>query len=610
MPRLTWLAVLRDTRTRVVVAMIAAALGGAHGCGRPAPAVPASAPPMDPSGDALAVAAKLDAKLEAAWKKEGIDPAPEADDATFLRRAYLDVTGVVPPAGEVTRFAADRAPDKRDQVIRALLASEGYPRHWTNVWDEALMGSPARGRQFVDRIELRRWLYASLARDVGWDAIAREIVAGVGQNTVGGKPDMTEWDMDTPEARAPGAGVNGAVNFSLHYGEAPQNLAGKVSRVFLGVQLQCAECHDHPTESWKRDDFRRFTAAFMRTTAEPIDRGKQMGKRRVRVIDLTGDDDPHASRRAKNRLAKRSEKTGFDDDNPTALDGTTLEPKPRQKLAEWMTSTNNRWFALAAVNRIWAHFNGRGFVHPVDGLGRDPLKDADVPEAMKLLAEDFSSHGYDLRRLIRIVCATKAYRRSAESGDEARLWSRFRPRPMSAAQLLDSLVASSNIAPVIGQIAGDRFGRVKLALRKQFTFAFDVDDDGGDDDSFTGTVPQSLMLMNGALTAGASAALEGSTVGTVARSGKSGSEQIAVLYRAALSREPTAGELASWTSTLDAASTAAVSAPRGATAAGPGAAALARAYRKLRVTGYSARDQVLEDLFWTLLNSSEFFFIH
>ncbi len=270
-------------------------------------------------------------------------------------------------------------------------------------------------------------------------------------------------------------------------------------------------------------------------------------------------------------------------------------------LATWITAGENRWFARATVNRMWAYFLGRGFFEPVDDFR--PHEPVESEALLDALARDFVAHGYDLRRLSRAIVSSAAYRRSATGNDAPRAWHRFDLRPMSDTQLLDALVVATDVGPVLTEVLGDRVERVKLRMRQQFRFTFDVDEDTSDD-TFTGTIPQALMLLNGPLSAAGSSALDGSTVGqALAEDDEAG---IRRLYLSALSRPPTQAELAHWLGYVAQAKREKWSHERNRRGGGP----VGKLYRRKHLRGTGPRAEAYEDIFWALLNSDEFYFIH
>jgi hypothetical protein len=554
-----------------------------------------SAERADLPTDIRAIVAKVDAELKAAWSAAGVTPGPAAAGATFLRRATLDLTGRLPSPETVSAASSDAAPTDADKsaLLVELTRSTDWARHWTHYFDDLWMLD--QRLPVVDRIAFRQWLFGEMKRGTSYDTIVREILTASGVNSEGGRPDPGGWELT--EASAPPKEVNGAVNWFLQGVRTPQNLAGLASRTFLGVQIQCAECHDHPTESWKQADFRSFTSAFVRVDGRRLDRGRVMGLRRIEVKDAEG---------LTRRIRRRMRRVGYGQEPPTALDGTALEgPSPRQALARWVTAPDNPWFAKAIVNRLWGQFLGHGFVEPVDDFreGQAVL----APKVLDLLARDFVEQGYDLRRLMRVILSTDAYARAASAGPAAtqapaELWERFTLRPMSDTQLLDALVDATGLGPVLQEVAGERLPRLKLRLRRRFRFTFAVDEETTED-GFTGTVPQALMLLNGRITTAGASAIVGTTVGRAARLEGGSPAAIDALYRATLSREPTAAERDHWL--------AFVAGYEGSDPVRPkGGGAVGRVYRRRRLRDAVPEDAAYEDIMWALLNSSEFYFIH
>jgi hypothetical protein len=476
-------------------------------------------------------AGDVDRMLEREWKKSHLAPAPPVDDARFLRRLYLDLAGVIPPAEVVDAFLDDQSPrariDKRAHAIDALIASPAFADHFAAYWDRVLIGPQARPK-LIDRAAFRGWLKAQLEKHVGWDEIARGLITATGIQT-----------------------QNGAANFLLRWIEQPPDLTGRVSRAFLGVQIQCAQCHDHKSEKWKQDDFRRFAAFFAKTGAQPLDDGKKPGVRPFELKDF-----PIAVAGLKK---KDMDMNAIAAAAPRALDGSEFpgELDRRKALAEWMTRADNPWFARAFVNRTWALLLGRGFVEPIDDFRRSNAIAA--PEILDALANDFRAHKYDVRHLTRLIVSTRAYRLAAAPaknvGDAERLWARYRLRALGGDELLDSIAAAAKIEK-------------RPQLRNAVTFLFDVDEEEEQTD-YDGTVPQALMLMNGAL------ANSGATLGEVFAMPLSDEKKIEALYLRTLSRRPSAGELQRF----------------------------APMVRDRKKQGY-------EDVFWALLNSSEFGFRH
>ena len=212
-----------------------------------------------------------------------------------------------------------------------------------------------------------------------------------------------------------------------------------------------------------------------------------------------------------------------------------------------MTAPSNPWFAKTIVNRMWNHFLGRGFIEPIDDIR--PSNPVVMPELLDALSADFVAHDYDLKYLIKQICATQAYQLSAmpakKTDPDNKLWARFRLKPMGPEELLDSLVTATNMGPTLERVAGGRLDAIKFAMNKQFSFLFDVDEEFEQKD-FEGTIPQALMLLNGNLVNRGATPIPGTALADVLNSGDSDMNKIISLYERTLSRLPTQPELERW----------------------------------------------------------------
>jgi len=594
--------------------------------------VPQGAPPSAPpppialrARPPLLTSADVDARLGAAWKAAGVTPTPPADDATWLRRAWLDVLGTVPAPEVTTRFLArtpgsQADPAKRARMIGELVASPRWADHWTAYWDEVWMGRDARGAD-VDRGAFRAWLHDAISRGTPYSEIVGQLLTATGPNSAGGtKREAEENQGDGP----PPAGVNGAVNWTLRYQDSPQDMAGAASRTLLGVQIQCAQCHDHKTEKWTQEDFRSFAAAFTHTRLVPIDPGPPKGAvKRVEVRDLD---------RAAPRFAKMGDLEPIARAQPRALDGTPLGPGEgvRAALARWVIAPDNPWFARALVNRMWGHFLGRGFVDPVDDFRA--TNPATAPELLDALAADFVASGYDLKHLVRVIVGTDAYARSAAPLDEAtqkadpeaKLWERFRVAPLGPDELLDALVAATRLDAIVRATGRLDLAQVRFRVRQRYGFLFDVDE-ATDQSDYEGTIAQALALLNGSVVATGASVLPGSALSEVLGTDGDDASKIEALYLRSLCRLPSPAEVARWTEFL-----ADAQAQPDGVAPGPVPLPADRTRREMpkkhakpeqpdplrNLEGRAAsvrataRVRAYEDLFWTLLNSSEFVLNH
>lgn len=581
-------------------------------CAHPRPAPPPvvaakAAVPPPPKVTPHLEPSRIDAALREQWSKAGVTPAPRADDATFLRRAYVDIVGTVPTVDQTNRFLTDSAPDKRAKLVEALLASPEYAEHWMNYWDDVLMGRSGKSPNVVDRVSFRLWLRGRFAKNESWDRVVAELVSATGENGNGG-PKVRQAAMAVPMAaddEADGDGkdgddsaINGAVNYSLRFEQTPQDIGGSASRAFLGVQIQCAQCHDHKTEAWKQDDYRKFTSAFFRARVAPRDRGRTQGQvRRVALED---------SAVVPPRFQRNAELEGIVKAKPTALDGTDLAKgkDTRRALAAWMTSKTNPYFAKAFVNRMWGHFLGRGFVDPVDDIR--PSNPATMPALLDEVAADFATD-FDPKRLVRLLTATEAYQlaasRDAKTDPENKLWARFHLVPLGPEELLNAIFRATDVEHTAKELGVKNMDQLRANVVRQYAFLFDTDEED-DEPDYSGTVSQALALLNGALVAQGSRALPGSATAALVSGPGTDAEKVDALAVRVLARHATAAEKDRWVAYVNDAGPVA-KAPKGE-------AARANPLRPLanRSPNVSPKAAAYEDLLWSMLNSSEFTFNH
>jgi hypothetical protein len=475
------------------------------------------------------VVAQLDAIFETAWREAGIAPASLADDATFLRRVTLDLTGSIPSATEVRTFLADKRSDKRARVVDELLKNARHSRHMTALWRDVLLPRDTAERT-AETFEA--WLQSKFHEQLAYGEIVREILTARGT-----------------------AGQSEAALFVAAHQTKPEELAASASRAFLGVEVRCAQCHDHPLARWKQDDFWGLAAFFARV------QGPTAAAPGLRVDDRPDGDVQHPKTRAVVL--------------PRFFDGvefreTTSEPR-RAVLARWVTSPDNPYFARAAVNRVWWILFGRGMAHPVDDLG--PHNRGTYPTVLDHLAADFTAHGADLSRTIRIVAATRAYQLSSEAprgadGMEA-AYAVMPVRSLSARQVYDSLLQAAGNRETLEAVSPT----VK-AERQAFLRKFDVPVRQATE--FQGGIPQTLTLLNGPFVARMVDPSTGDLLAALDASPFLKDDQrVETLFLATLSRYPDEAERA-------------------------------RIRRLLVDRGAAGRPHALGDVLWALLNSSEF----
>ncbi|WP_439628358.1 DUF1549 and DUF1553 domain-containing protein [Gemmata sp.] len=494
-----------------------------------APSVACAAESADPAK----LAAVIDSRLEAGWKKAGAKPAAVADDATFLRRASLDLVGRVPTVAETRAFLADASPDKRTKLVNRLIDSGGYTRHMATFWRRTMVpqADTSEFARLADDFEA--WVAVRVQENVPYDRVVRELL--------------------TLKATAtPPRGAVSPVSFFLASENKPENLAANATRSFLGVNLDCAQCHDHPFARWTRDQFWQ-TAAFF---APPQNKDGVAARPELPV--------PNTKRVLGAEL----------------LDGTApkwpaaVAPETgRELLAAWLTGRDNPYFARNAVNRMWAQVYGTALVEPLDDLSGESGSTGPHADLLKELADAFVASGYDTKFLTRALVQTKAYQLSAtlpEGGaTDSRLFARMPVRGLTGEQLYDSLRTAAGLPP-----ERDDTGRgLGLEARKRFAAQFHVERAVTAERS----IVQALSLMNGRLTSELTDPAKNPTLAGAADAPFLDTRgKVETLFLAVLGRKPTAKEADALVKYVDA----------GGTEGDP--------------------RRALGDVFWALVNSTEF----
>jgi hypothetical protein len=489
--------------------------------------------------DPTKLAARIDGHLERAWRAEKVQPAPPADDAEFLRRAYLDLTGRIPLPADVHKFLVDRSADKRAKLIDRLLADPRFAHHQANVWRAELLPEAAAGggaRLFQPGFEA--WLRQRFRAGVRYDELVRELLT-VPIAPAGREPEPVLRDPERPNPLA----------FFAVKEAKPENLAAAVTRTFLGVRLECAQCHDHPFAKWKQDQFWRQAAFFA-------------GLRRRGP-------GPFASL---NEVADRRELSPAHSGKPLQaefLDGARPDWKPdrssRAVLADWVTSPDNPFFARAAANRVWGQFFGKGIVEPVDDFRDD--NPPSHPELLDDLAKTLVEARFDLTHLMKGICRSRAYQRTSArthpSQDGSPLPARMPVKALTGEQLFDSLARAT----------GYRDEQDKGAARRQFLTRFSLTSAASEPET---SVQQALTLLNGRFVEWATDPESCPTLLAVTQTpGMTVTERVEALYLATLGRKP-------------------------------GGAELGRVRRHLEAGGSARQAERLADVFWMLLNTAEF----
>lgn len=461
-----------------------------------------------------------------------VSPAPPTSDAEFIRRVSFDLAGAPPTAEEVEAFVADNRPDKRARLVDALLADADYARNWARYWREVIQfrATNPNARQ-VRYDELEDWLAERFHENRPWDEIARDLITATGRND-----------------------ENGAVGFGLAHQVRPVEVAGEVSRVFMGVQIQCAECHNHFTDSWKREQFHEFAAFFAGSRIRRVEKAER-GKPPVFAVEsrpnanyaMPSKDDSTKKVRVSPKFFLASTKTV---DAPVGLPPNKLH----ELAASLVTGQDNPWFARAFVNRIWTVLMGKGFYEVVDDLG--PERVAEGEEILFPLADQWQKGGYDIQWLLRTILNTEAYQRrprpSSSPIGEAPLAAN-RANRLRADQILQALDSALGLnAPPSSKVENKGKPAPKpqaakpnpprrAAPRAAFNNLFGVDP-SVDGDEVLGSIPQALFLMNGPVVHNRTQARPGTALGRILKNANDDRAALDDLYLLVLTRRPTDDE--------------------------------------------------------------------
>lgn len=353
-----------------------------------------------------------------------LPPAAPADDATFVRRVFLDAIGKLPTADEARTFIHDAAPDKRDRLIESLLAREEFVDYWAYQWSDLLLINGTRLRPAAVKA-FYMWIRQQVEQNTPWDEFARRIVLASG-----------------------GSLENGATNFyALH--QDPESVTENVSQAFLGLSIGCAKCHNHPLEKWTNDQYYAMANLFARVRAKGWGGEARQGDglRTLLVADAGDLLQPSTGRPQR----------------PAPLDAPPIElddPADRREyLVRWLTSAENPYFARAITNRVWANFLGLGLVEPVDDLRlSNPATNLELEAAA---ANYLVQQKYDLKALMRVIMQSAAYqRRSSRAGEpaggggeaDARHYATYYPRRLMAEVALDAVSQVAGVPSEFKQV--------------------------------------------------------------------------------------------------------------------------------------------------------------
>jgi hypothetical protein len=485
----------------------------------------------------------IDAHIRSAWDRERVSSASPADDATFLRRVSVDLTGVIPTCDEAKAFLADADDQKRSKLIDRLLDDSRHARHQADVWDMVYFGRHPPGYDAPKREGFQKWLQESFANNLPYDQLARALLIAEGNSAEQGAP-----------------------MYLVQYAGRPEDAAMAVSQTFLGVQLQCARCHSHPYEPWTQQDFFGLAAFFSRLTTIRAGKAGQLDKvfvaemntGEIRFGGPAGDAKPGKSGdvvKPKFLLAAALDEPDLTAEFKDEKRPKEGEPPPppkfsrKDKLAEWVVAADNQMFARAAVNRVWSQFMGRGIVQPVDNMS--PSNKPSHPELLDALAAEFAAHRFDMKWLLREMCNSRTYQLGA-GGDvtdaKPRWFERARTRPLSAEELLESWRIATGFDDVFsasGKKSEQRFHGVTWDYVKRF---FGEPNNGVGD--FQGGMQEHLYLNNGEL-GRLIVSEKGGLVDAIAKSDAAWPDRVDRLFLSILTRPPTDEERSKFVEYLD-----------------------------------------------------------
>ena len=469
---------------------------------------------VDARLDAVALAKHIDAALGKRLAAEKVEPSPRCDDAEFLRRVHLDIVGKIPTAEQAAAFLDSKDPAKRAKLIDDLLASKDYGRHMADIWQALLLPRNSDNRRLAAYYpNLVKWLEEQFNAGTGWDKMTRQLLTATGAVD---KTGPAVYFLANPTA---------------------DKVTDNVTRMFLGIQLQCAQCHNHPFTDYKQTEYWGMASFFLHVRPNGNPKAAAKNGKSISIVEA-----PNAKRRRKGAALPESAMIL----PPKFLSGASPRVKAGQPvrpvLAEWLTASGNPFLARAMANRVWSQFMGRGIVSPVDDM--HDASPSSHPELLADLARQFANSGFDVKHLVRAICLSDAYQRSAkptegnrEAGPE--LYARQQVRPLTPEQLHDSLVqvvgTPQNKGKGKGKNKKPAAGRGRNNPREVFVNFFGAED-GADATEYQTGIPQVLQLMNSRRFNNASA------LGKIVNSSRGQAEIIENLYLTVLSRRPSRAE--------------------------------------------------------------------
>lgn len=538
----------------------------------------------------------INEQIESGWKENKIQPSAVANDYEWIRRAFIDTIGRIPSVipnsksnpkedpvgakGELLYFLDRPSASRRTEVLKYLLNHEDYARNWANIWSIWLITRTTQPG--IDRNNLRTWLERQFGENRRYDEIVQELLTATAEDADGSASKVNK-------AAAP-------ANFLLsHFGEmVPREhrlrdgqfemipATSRITRLFLGIQTQCTQCHDHPfIDERKQGQFWGVNVFLRQLEREPATIQQQGNRMAIQHYKLR--DNPKANQgggvfyEQRNGLLKYSNAVWLDKNKPSL---SSNSPR-RLELARFVI--NDEYFAKSIVNRLWAHFMGQGFTSPVDDFGEhNPISH---PDLLNRLAQDFITSGYDVHRLISWIMSSKPYQLTSvatvsNAKPEAdRYFARMSLKALSPEELVSSIFTATNYLQIKHPDAPQARRDTQAAWLGDFSANFG--DDEGNEATFNGTVVQALLLMNG------NRLNEAVALSQIVKMATDSNRPLDLLYLAALSRLPSTKEREAF-----------------ASATHP-SAVYATIYLRDK-----ERNKLYRDVLWALFNSNEFILNH
>ncbi len=474
---------------------------------------------------------KLDVALEDHWKKNKVTPAPVSSDAEFHRRAYLHLTGRIPTINETRTFLDNKNTNKREELIDSLLDKATTTNHLTLTLMKEWLPQIDDNFQFSFFAQnFEPWLKERIRTNVRMDKIVRELLTATNNQNVNANPQIAFFLMNESK---------------------PENVASSVGRLFLGVKIDCAQCHAHPFAPIKREQFWE-TAAFFKDVAPNASRFAKVNPPEIKI--------PETDKTVKAKFFDGKEHMWEASDSP------------RRVFADWLLDPKNPYFAKNIANRYWSYFMGRGIQHPVDEPSDD--NPPTIPKLLEELTKGYIAEKFNTKLLMRVIMRSKAYQLSSQQTDESqadlRHFARMPLQGLTGEQLFDSISTATGIKDLT-PVDQRRFG---AGPRTEFVRKFRSSE--GVTEKQT-SILQALSLMNGKLVTEATTPDVGRFLtGILEAPFLNNDEKIEALFLATLSRKPTAEELRKYRSYFD------------------------------RGGAVNSQRKALGDIFWALLNSTEF----